>query len=237
MTSVLRVEGVTAGYTRAPVLRDVTLDVGDEIVALLGANGAGKTTLLRVVSGLLRPESGTVSLDGVPLGRRPPWARVRAGLAHVPEGRRVFRAMTVADNLAVAALAGGRRTGLLDEVYDVFPRLHERRSQAAGSLSGGEQQMLAIGRAMVTAPRVLCIDEMSAGLAPVTARLLVESLRAIHARGIAVLLVEQSPQLVLDAVDRVYVLDRGTIARSGTLEQIGGREGLADVYLGHRRAG
>ena len=233
---MLSVTGLTTGYTKAPVLRDVDLEVGDEIVALLGANGAGKTTLLRAVSGELRAWSGRVELDGRPAGRRP-WHLVRAGLAHVPEGRRVFKAMTVAENLDVAGLRARNRSTTLQAVFDVFPRLHERRGQLAGSLSGGEQQMLAIGRALMTEPRLLLIDEMSAGLAPVTAQLLVECLRTVHERGIAVLLVEQSPQLVAGIVDRVYVLDRGTVARHGTLTEVGGLDGLADVYLGRRTQG
>ena len=231
---VLSVTGLTTGYLRAPVLRDVTIEVGNEIVAVLGANGAGKTTLLRALSGHLKPWSGAIALDGRDLARSTPWSRARLGLAHVPEGRHVFTAMTVAENLDVAALGASRRTSK-DEVYELFPRLGERRAQAAGSLSGGEQQMLVIGRALMTGPRVLLIDEMSAGLAPVTARALVESLRAIHAMGVAMVLVEQSPQLVADVVDRAYVLDCGTVATEGTVADIGGVDGLARLYLG--RAG
>jgi branched-chain amino acid transport system ATP-binding protein len=209
----------------------VTIDVGDGIVAVLGTNGAGKTTLLRAISGHLPAWSGAVSLDGRDLGRLSPWHRSRAGIAHVPEGRHVFNAMSVADNLDVAGL---RTTVSTDEVYEIFPRLFERRSQLAGSMSGGEQQMLVIGRALMTAPKVLLVDEMSAGLAPVTARLLVESLRAIHARGVAMLLVEQSPQLIADVVDRVYVLDRGAVSTCGTIDEIGGVSGLAEMYLATR---
>jgi ABC-type branched-subunit amino acid transport system ATPase component len=149
----------------------------------------------------------------------------------VPEGRHVFNAMTVADNLDVAGL---RTRTTKDEVYELFPRLYERRDQLAGSMSGGEQQMLVIGRALMTDPKVLLVDEMSAGLAPVTARNLVESLRTIHERGVAMLLVEQSPQLIADVVDRVYVLDRGTVSASGTIDDIGGVDGLAEMYLATR---
>jgi branched-chain amino acid transport system ATP-binding protein len=230
--TVLSVTGLTTGYLRAPVLRDLTIDVGDEIVAVLGANGAGKTTLLRAVSGTLKAWSGSVALDGQDLAKRSTWDRVRLGVAHVPEGRHVFGAMSVAENLAVAGI--GRRGFAHDEIYDLFPRLGERRSQLAGSLSGGEQQMLVIGRALMTGPRVLLVDEMSAGLAPVTARLLVESLRQIHRRGVAMLLVEQSPHLIADVVDRVYVLDHGSVGAAGTVDEIGGVEGLADLYLASR---
>ena len=233
-TSVLSVDHLTTGYLRAPVLRDVTIDVGDEIVAVLGANGAGKTTLLRALSGDLKAWEGSVSLDGRDLGRAPSWDRARLGLAHVPEGRHTFTAMTVADNLGVAGLVDRDGAFTRERVYDLFPRLGERRNQLAGSLSGGEQQMLVVGRALMTGPRVLLIDEMSAGLAPVTARALVESLRAIRQQGVAMLLVEQSPHLIADVVDRVYVLERGTVAASGTVDDIGGVDGLAEMYLAAR---
>jgi branched-chain amino acid transport system ATP-binding protein len=232
--TTLTVDRLTTGYLHAPALRDITLEVGPEIVAVLGANGAGKTTLLRAIAGNLRAWSGTVALGGRNVGTSSPWQRAAAGIAHVPEGRHAFGAMTVRENLDVAGLVGRRRGGARtrDDVYDLFPRLGERRDQPAGSLSGGEQQMLVIGRALMTSPRVLLIDELSAGLAPVTARLLVESLDRIHRDlGVAMLLVEQSPNLVADVIDRVYVLDRGTITRQGTVDSIGGAEGLAAVYL------
>lgn len=233
---MLTVERLTTGYLRAPVLRDVSVDVGDGMVAVLGTNGAGKTTLLRAISGHLKAWSGSVSLGGRNLGRLSPWHRARAGVAHVPEGRHVFTAMSVQDNLDVAGLAARRGSSKAqrDEVYELFPRLYERRDQLAGSMSGGEQQMLVIGRALMTEPKVLLVDEMSAGLAPVTARALVESLRTIHERGVAMLLVEQSPQLIADFVDRVYVLDRGTVSASGTIDDIGGVSGLAEMYLATR---
>jgi branched-chain amino acid transport system ATP-binding protein len=228
----LDIQGLTTGYLRAPVLRDLSITVGDEIVAVLGANGAGKTTLLRAISGTLKVWSGAATLDGKDVSKRSSWDRVRLGIAHVPEGRHVFGAMTVADNLAVAGI--GNRGFTHDDVYELFPRLGERRQQPAGSLSGGEQQMLVIGRALMTGPRILLIDEMSAGLAPVTARLLVESLREIHRRGVGMLLVEQSPHLIADAVDRVYVLDHGAVAAQGTIDDIGGVDGLAERYLAAR---
>jgi branched-chain amino acid transport system ATP-binding protein len=232
---VLSIDKLTTGYVKAPVLRDLSLEIADGIVAVLGANGAGKTTLLRAISGNVKTWSGTISFGGRDLARRSPWARVGAGVAHVPEGRHVFPAMSVADNLDVAGLAGKRRGARCarQDVFDIFPRLAERRHQLAGSMSGGEQQMLVVGRALMTGPRLLLVDEMSAGLAPVTARLLVESLRTIHQQwGVAMLLVEQSPHLIADVVDRVYVLERGTITTEGTVDDIGGAEGLAAVYLG-----
>jgi branched-chain amino acid transport system ATP-binding protein len=230
----LVVDRLTTGYLHAPVLRDVTIEVGDEIVAVFGANGAGKTTLLRAVSGTLPTWHGDVRLDGRSLGRTPPWRRVTRGLAHVPEGRHVFAAMSVEENLDVAGLAARRRGSVRDEVYDLFPRLRERHRQAAGTLSGGEQQMLAIGRALMTRPQLLLVDELSAGLAPVVAQSLAAGLAAIRARGIALLLVEQSPQLVAELVDRAYVLDHGALVAEGTIDEIGGIERLAEMYLARR---
>jgi branched-chain amino acid transport system ATP-binding protein len=231
VNAIVEVERLTTGYQRAPVLRDVSLRVGIEAVAVFGANGAGKTTLLRALSGTLHPWSGTVALDGRDLRRRAPWSRVRLGLAHVPEGRHVFTAMSVEENLAVGGLAA-RGHAPLSAVYDLFPRLAERRRQQAGSLSGGEQQMLAIGRALMTTPRLLLVDELSAGLAPVTAQHLVEGLRRVVEMGVGVLLVEQAPQLVADLVDRVYLLERGCIVGHGTLAELGGVATIADLYLG-----
>jgi branched-chain amino acid transport system ATP-binding protein len=232
MTVILEVVGLTGGYTKAPVLRDVTLSVDEnEIVGLLGANGAGKTTVLRAISGTLPVCRGDISVDGRPLGRLSPWSRVKRGLAHVPEGRHVFGAMTVGENLDVAALAH-RGHASRDDVFDLFPRLRERHRQAAGSLSGGEQQMLAIGRALMTGPRVLVVDEMSAGLAPVLVEQLVHGLAQLRGRGTAVLLVEQSPHLVADVVDRAYLLEQGRVVGMGPLDELGGADRLAELYLG-----
>src|SRR6478672_1397041 len=155
--SILEVDRLTTGYLRAPVLRDVSLHVGNEIVAVLGANGAGKTTLLRAISGSLKAWSGAITVHGRTLGRQSTWTRARAGIAHVPEGRHVFPAMTVRDNLDVAGLTGRRRRSQFtrDDVFSLFPRLRERRDQPAGSMSGGEQQMLVVGRALMTGPQLL----------------------------------------------------------------------------------
>lgn len=232
MTARLAVDGLRGGYGPAPVIFDIDLEVGgSEIVGLFGSNGAGKTTVLRGISGTLPVCCGEVRVDDTVVSRRKPWRRVRAGMAHVPEGRHIFGAMTVRENLQVAALVRHRRADV-DRVYGIFPRLAERRSQLAGNLSGGEQQMLAIGRALMTEPGVLLIDEMSAGLAPFVVSQLVDTLMALRDSGIAVLLVEQSPNLVARAVDRVYLLDHGRLVGSGTLEELGGVERLAEVYLG-----
>jgi branched-chain amino acid transport system ATP-binding protein len=231
--SGLELLDVSVGYTHAPVLHGVSLTVGPhEIVGLLGANGAGKTTLLRTVAGVLRSWRGDVRLDDVSIARATPWRRVRAGIAHVPEGRHVFTAMTVEENLDVAGLVGSDPAGTRARVVDLFPRLEERRRQLAGSLSGGEQQMLAIGRALMTEPRVLLVDEMSAGLAPVMSQSLVDGLVRIHDQGVGILIVEQSPELIAGIVSRLYLLERGRIVAGGTLEEIGGTRAIADLYLG-----
>lgn len=230
--SLLELTGVTGGYTNAPVIRDVTLAVdAGEIVGLLGANGAGKTTLLRAIAGGLPEVRGGLRLNDRSLTRLAPWARVKAGLAHVPEGRHVFPAMTVRENLEVAGLAGRGRVSR-DEMFDLFPRLRERQQQAAGSLSGGEQQMLVVARALMTDPTALVIDEMSAGLAPVLVQHLVDALVQLRSRNLGVLLVEQSPHFIADAVDRVYLLEQGRIVGSGRLEDLGGADRLAELYLG-----
>src|SRR5205085_1861590 len=223
---------LTGGYTKAPILRDVSVEVAPaEIVACFGRNGAGKTTLLRALCGALPVCAGPVSVDARRIDRSPIWTRAHLGLAHVPEGRHVFGAMTVRENLETGALAS-RHPASLDEVYDLFPRLGERRNQRAGTLSGGEQQMVAIGRALMSSPKVMLIDEMSAGLAPVLTDRLVEGLVRIRARGVAILLVEQAPQLVADVTDRAYLLEQGRIVGEGTIDQLGGAEGIADLYLG-----
>ena len=235
MTPLLEVDNLTAGYENVPILRDVGLSVLEqEVVGVLGANGAGKTTLLRAISGSLRAWHGHINFEGKALGRKSTWGRTRAGLAHVPEGRHVFTAMTVRENLEVAGLLSRQASVRRSEVYELFPRLAEREKQAAGSLSGGEQQMLAIGRALMTSPRLLLIDEMSAGLAPVITLQLVEALRTIRDLGVSTLLVEQSPNYLTGIVDRVYLLGSGRVVGTGTLEDLGGADALAAHYLGVR---
>jgi branched-chain amino acid transport system ATP-binding protein len=230
--SLLEVGRLSGGYTKAPVLRDISLRMSPgEVVGVLGSNGAGKTTLLRALSGSLPSCSGAVRLDGVDIGRRSAWGRAKAGLAHVPEGRHVLAAMSVRENLEVAALVSRRRVSI-NEVFELFPRLGERQRQSAGSLSGGEQQMLAIGRALMMDPKVMVIDELSAGLAPVIAEQLVAGLVRLRSKGLSVLLVEQSPNFIADAVDRVYLLEQGRVIADGTLDRLGGAQALAELYLG-----
>jgi branched-chain amino acid transport system ATP-binding protein len=232
VSSVLRVEGLSGGYGKAPILRDVHLEVAaGEIVAIFGANGAGKTTLLRALSGALPTGTGAVFLGDRRIDRLPTWTRAQLGLSHVPEGREIFAAMTVRENLEVGALAAKRSTPI-EDVFSLFPWLRDRLRQRAGTLSGGEQQMLAIGRALMSSPRVMLVDEMSAGLAPVVTERLVDRMTAIRDRGIAAVLVEQAPQLVADILDRAYLIEQGRVVAEGTIDDLGGAAAIAELYLG-----
>ena len=210
---ILCLDGLTVGYDGPPVVRDLALTVDPgEVVAVLGANGAGKSTTLRAISGLLHPAAGTVSLAGRPLTRTPPAVRARLGIAHVPEGRGVFAGLTVAEHLRL-----GHRGERLDAAlaYQYFPALAELRDRRAGLLSGGEQQMLAMGRALARHPRLLLLDELSLGLAPIIVERLLPIVRAYaDTSGCGVLLVEQHVGLALDIADRGYVISRGEISAS-----------------------
>jgi len=235
--AVVSIEGLTAGYDHAPVVRDLELAVGPgEVVALLGANGAGKTTTLRVVSGLVEPMRGRVCFEGRDLARLAPGARARLGIAHVPEGRGLFFGLTVAEHFRL-----GHRGERLDEeiAYEHFPRLRELRERRTGLLSGGEQQMLAVGRALSRRPRLLLLDELSLGLAPVLVEQLlpvVSSYAREHA--CAVLLVEQHVHLALEVADRGYVLSHGEIVLHDRAEVLrADRQLLIASYLGERPAG
>ncbi len=242
MAALLDVHDLSAGYGRmGNVLDRLSISIPDgQIVALLGANGAGKTTLIRSIAGLMglhggRISEGRVLFDGQDASRFPADRIVRLGVAHVPEGRLVFRTLSVADNLAVGAavLPRGRRNERMDAVYELFPRLAERRSQPAGLLSGGEQQMLAVGRALAAAPRLMLIDELSLGLAPLIVRAIYERLRQILASfGTSMLVVEQNARLALQYCDQAYVLEGGRIALSGTADALKNDPRMQDLYLG-----
>jgi branched-chain amino acid transport system ATP-binding protein len=238
--TVLTVSGVSAGYGRVPVLHDVTLSVGPcELVALLGANGAGKTTLLRVIAGEVRPSAGSVDFAGRELVGRRPEQVVRAGAALVPEGRRMFAGMTVRENLLLGGYSR-RRADLgpdLDRVYGFFPRLAERAEQAAGRLSGGEQQMVAIGRALMGRPRLLMIDELSQGLAPTVVDDLIDLLPALAGDGTAVLLVEQDVEAALEVATRAYVMELGSIVGEGPAAVLRDDPSLVEAYIGGGQAG
>jgi branched-chain amino acid transport system ATP-binding protein len=217
-------------------VREVSLEIAaGEFVALVGSNGAGKTTTLRAVTGLLRPRRGTVELDGRRIDGLPPASIVRQGIAHVPEGRQLFPTMTVRENLELGACtpeSRARRAETMDRVCALFPRLAERRSQQAGTLSGGEQQMCAIGRGLMSRPRLLLLDEPSLGLAPVMVRLIFETLRGINAEGTTVLLVEQNVRQALELSARAYVLESGRIALSGRRDELLRNDAVKRAYLG-----
>lgn len=217
---MLELRSVSAGYGTFQALFDVNLDVkAGEAVGVIGPNGAGKTTLMRVISGLIRPTRGSIRMEGVDVVATPPHKIVSLGIAHVPENRRLFPQLTVDDNLKMGAFmkeARGHYAERLDVVFDLFPRLKERRHQMAGTMSGGEQQMCAIGRALMSNPKLLLLDEPSAGLAPVVVQQVFELVKRIRARGLTVLIVEQNVQQVLKVVDRAYLIEAGTIRASGT---------------------
>jgi len=233
---VLRVEGVTASYGDIVALREVSLEItAGETVAVLGANGAGKSTLAGVISGQLRPRAGRVHLHGVDVTALPSYARARRGVAHCPESRRIFADLTITENLELAAPLRLPRDDLRrrrQDVEAVFPMLHDMAGRRAGALSGGQQQMVAIGRALMADPSVLVLDEISLGLAPVAIDALYEALDAIHERGLAILLVEQNVHRSLAVADRVYVLERGRITYAGDPEPLTDEATLNEFYFG-----
>jgi branched-chain amino acid transport system ATP-binding protein len=233
---VLELRGVRAGYGSFQALFDVSLEVrGGEAVAVIGPNGAGKTTLMRVISGLIRPSAGAIVMDGVDLVATAAHRIVDVGIAHVPESRRLFPRMTVEENLKMGGFTPAARPKFrqrLDVVYGLFPRLAERRRQLAGSMSGGEQQMCAIGRALMSDPRLLLLDEPSAGLAPVVVQQLFDLVKRIRAGGLTVLIVEQNVQQVLRVVDRAYLLKAGSIRAAGTAAELLATDSIREAYLG-----
>jgi len=236
MTPMLTLTGVDAGYDGFQALFGVSLEVAaGEAVAVIGPNGAGKTTLMRVISGLIRPTAGTINMEGTDLLATPAHHILALGIAHVPEGRRLFARMTVEDNLRMGAYVAAARPKFrrrLDFVYDLFPRMAERRHQFAGTMSGGEQQMCAIGRALMSEPRLLLLDEPSAGLAPVIVQQVFELVRRIRASGLTVLIVEQNIRQVLRVVDRAYLLEAGSLRLSGTAAELLASETIRAAYLG-----
>ena len=234
---LLVVEDVTAGYGRVTVLRGVSLLAREgELVTVLGANGAGKSTLLSAVVGLLTPQAGRVVFAGQDITGRPPETIARRRLALVPEGRQLFGTMSVLDNLLLGAHGRqpGRRAvaGRLDRLFALFPVLQERTRQPAASLSGGQQQMLAIGRALMSEPRMLLLDEPSLGLAPLVTRQLFDTLRVLHGTGVSILLVEQNARMALELADRAYVMERGSVAIEGPAAEMLEDERVRTAYLG-----
>lgn len=228
---LLRAENVTAGYGETVVLREVTIGVrASSVVALLGPNGAGKTTLLRTISGLMRPMSGRIWLGEQEITRRPAESIARAGLCHVPEGRGIFPSLTVRDNLILQAKRGEERAGI-ERTAEMFPELGRRLGQVAGTMSGGEQQMLALARATLSEPSLVIVDEASLGLAPVLVDRIFETFVKIAAAGAALLIVEQYVPRALEIADTVYLLDRGKVAFAGPVADLNSAE-LTRRYLG-----
>ncbi len=235
MPDLLAIKGLRTGYGPTEILRGVDLTVGDaEIVAVLGSNGTGKSTLNRTISGVLRASHGTIQFQGASITSDTPAKIVARGLIHVPEGRRIFPNLTVRENLDLGAYrrARARRPANRERVFFIFPRLAERHSQLAGSLSGGEQQMLAIGRGLMAEPRLLILDEPSLGLSPLLVEELFALIKSINADGIAVLLVEQNVVQSLELVQRAYILDNGVFVLQGSAEDIRNNPDLKRTFLG-----
>jgi branched-chain amino acid transport system ATP-binding protein len=233
---MLRLVGVNAGYRSVPAVHDIEITVGDgEAVGLLGANGAGKSTTLRAISGLVRPTSGTITFLNQNIITLPPYRIAELGIAHVPEGRQVFPELTVEENLEIGAYvrsAKAERSRTLDLVFAIFPVLAERRRQLAGTMSGGEQQMLAVGRGLMLKPRLLMLDEPSLGLAPVMTDTTFQKIQEIHAMGTAILLVEQNVGRALTLVQRAYVLESGRVTLHGSSAELTNNKKVQAAYLG-----
>jgi branched-chain amino acid transport system ATP-binding protein len=227
---------VSASYGSVPAIGDISIEVGEgEAVGLLGANGAGKSTTLRAISGLMRLTAGTITFLGTNIAALPPYKVAELGIAHVPEGRQVFPEMTVQENLEIGAYvprAKADRGRTLELVFSIFPVLAERRRQLAGTMSGGEQQMLAVGRGLMLKPRLLMLDEPSLGLAPVMTDITFQKIQEIHAMGTAILLVEQNVARALTLVQRAYVLESGRIIMRGSSADLANNKQVQAAYLG-----
>ncbi len=231
---MLRLEQLGAGYRRLQILHGIDLEVGQgEVVALIGANGAGKTTTLRAISGLISPTEGEIVFDGVSIGGMRPDLIVREGLVHVPQDRALFGRLTVAENLTMGAFTSKKgATSARDEVLDLFPILAERKAQRADTMSGGQQQMLAIGRALMARPRLLTLDEPSIGLAPQLVAQVLRAVTQIRDAGVTVLIVEQNAAQTLAIADRAYVMESGSIAVEGTGTELANDDRVRTAYLG-----
>ena len=234
--AILELDGVDAFYGRIQALRGVSIRVEKgEIVALIGSNGAGKTTTLRTISGLMHPNSGTIKFDGQDITRTRPSRIVELGISQSPEGRRLFSRMSVGDNLLMGAYSRNDKAGIasdMERVFTLFPRLQERRAQISGTLSGGEQQMLAMGRALMARPKVMLLDEPSLGLAPILIETIFTIVREINAQGTTVLLVEQNAHKALEVANRGYVLETGVVVQQGSGKDLLESEEVQKAYLG-----
>ena len=236
---MLKIKDLHVSYGGIRALRGVDLEVPDgKIVTLIGANGAGKSTLLRTISGLVKADSGSITYDNVELLGKPTNKVLEQGIAQVPEGRRVFADMTVLENLKIGAYLRKEKDEIekdIQWVYSLFPRLQERHWQLAGTLSGGEQQMLAVGRALMSRPKVLMMDEPSLGLAPLVVQGIFEIIRTINQQGVTVLLIEQNANMALKVADIAYVLETGEITKSGTGAELLADESIKEAYLGKKK--
>lgn len=235
MEQILKVENINVYYGAIHAIKGVSFHVDEgEIVTLIGANGAGKSTTLQTISGLLRSRTGSIEFCGENISKLPPHKIVEKGLAQVPEGRRIFLQMSVQENLDMGAYTqSGAGVGEdIERVFEQFPRLKERRRQIAGTLSGGEQQMLAIGRALMSRPKLLMLDEPSMGLAPILVEQIFEIIQSLHKSGTTILLVEQNAQMALSIADRAYVMETGTISLSGTGRELAESDQVKKAYLG-----
>ena len=234
--ALLELNGIDAFYGRIQALHRVSLSVDEgEVVALIGSNGAGKTTTLRTISGLMHPAAGQVLFDGKDISRTPANRIAQMGIGHAPEGRRLFPRLTVVDNLLMGAYARRDRDEVardMKRVFELFPRIQERQRQVAGTLSGGEQQMLAIGRAMMASPKVLLLDEPSLGLSPILVETIFSIVREINSRGVPILLVEQNAHKALEVADRAYVLEVGVVVQTGSGAELLESEDVQRAYLG-----
>lgn len=232
-SEILRVDSLHAAYGKIVALTDVSIKVmPGEIVAILGANGAGKTTLLNCISGVVPRSKGEIFLNGKPVHGLKPWDLSRLGISHVPEGREIFPHMTIEENLSVVDAFGNGPSFRIDDVLEMFPRLNERIKQMAGNLSGGEQQMLAIGRGLMARPQLMLFDEPSLGLSPMLSKLVLSTISALRKKGVASLLVEQNMRAALKISDRACVLRGGRIVKEGTAFEIANAEDIREAYLG-----
>lgn len=233
---MLKVENINVFYGNIQALKGVSLEVKErEIVTLIGANGAGKSTLLKTISGLIKPKQGDILYEGQSIAGKAAQTIVKRGISHVPEGRRVFANMTVEENLELGAFLRKNKQEIqqdFEKVYHLFPRLYERRKQLAGTLSGGEQQMLAIGRALMARPRLLLLDEPSMGLAPLLVKTIFRIIEEINSFGTTILLVEQNANMALSVADRAYVIESGRVVLSGLAEELNDSEQVKKAYLG-----
>ena len=232
---MLKVDNIDVYYGAIHAIRNVSFEVSEgEIVTLIGANGAGKSTILKTVSGILTPKSGTVTFMDKKLNGTPSYMVTRMGLSHVPEGRRIFQQLSVEENLEMGGFTRNKDEipALIEHVYDKFPRLRERHTQIAGTLSGGEQQMLAIGRALMSKPHLMMLDEPSMGLAPILVEQIFEIIKELNESGVTILLVEQNANMALKIADRGYVLESGKIVLSGTGEELMASDAVRKAYLG-----